>query len=156
AGDLRSDVFSLGVVMWEALTHARLFEGLTDDAIKAAVLDDEIAAPSTKNANIPSELDAICLRPLARDPAARYPTVAAMAVEVEGVLRDVSNGRTNDAIAALVTAPPKEMFRKRGGTKPPKVADKASTGTIMGFPQPKAPAAVPVEHEGKSTAPGVG
>jgi serine/threonine protein kinase len=36
-GDRRSDVFSLGVVMWEALAHARLFEGKTDDLVKAAV-----------------------------------------------------------------------------------------------------------------------
>src|SRR5690242_18810231 len=35
AGDRRSDVFSLGIVMWEALTHQRLFEAMNDAAVKA-------------------------------------------------------------------------------------------------------------------------
>ena len=67
-GDRRSDVFSLGVVMWEALAHAKLFEGNDDAAIKAAVLAHEIRPPSEFNANVPAELDAICKKALARDP----------------------------------------------------------------------------------------
>ncbi|HEV7555310.1 MAG TPA: protein kinase, partial [Kofleriaceae bacterium] len=144
SGDHRSDVFSLGVVMWEALTHERLFEGLTEDAIKEAVLADEVSAPSTRNANIPAELDVICLRALARDPASRYPTAKAMAVEVEGVLRDASYGRNNEAIGAFVSALPKELFRKVVPARPslpaPKVAPKIGTHTMIGIPQPKPPA----------------
>ena len=144
SGDHRSDVFSLGVVMWEALTHARLFEGLTEDAIKEAVLADEVSAPSTRNANIPGELDVICLRALSRDPASRYPTAKAMAVEIEGVLRDASYGRANDAIGAFVSTLPKELFRKvvpaKASLPAPKAAPKIGTHTMIGLPQPKPPA----------------
>src|SRR5262245_36339387 len=58
-GDRRSDVFSLGVLLWEALAHERLFGGATDDAVTAALLAGEVRPPSTCNANIPAELDAI-------------------------------------------------------------------------------------------------
>src|SRR5262245_2839142 len=56
-GDRRSDVFSLGILLWEALAHERLFGGATDDAVKAAVLGAEVAPPSSCNANVPAELD---------------------------------------------------------------------------------------------------
>ena len=88
AGDRRSDVFTLGVILWEALAHVRLFEGPNDDAVKAAVLDGEIQPVTEMNANVPSELDAICQKALARDPANRYPSAKVMAAEISTVLDD--------------------------------------------------------------------
>jgi serine/threonine protein kinase len=86
AGDRRSDVFSLGVVLWEALAHARLFEGATDDATKKAVLEKDIRPPSELNANVPAELDAICKKALARDPADRYQSTKVMAAELSAAI----------------------------------------------------------------------
>src|ERR1700733_1291760 len=72
SGDRRSDVFGLGAVMWEALTHQQLFDAPDDAAIKTAVAEREIAPPTELNANIPAELSAICSKALARNPADRY------------------------------------------------------------------------------------
>ena len=45
-GDRRSDVFSLGCVLWEVLTYQRLFEAMSDAAVKAAIKDREITPPA--------------------------------------------------------------------------------------------------------------
>ncbi len=113
SGDRRSDVFSLGVLLWEALAHARLFEGATDDAIRAAVLAGEIRPPSESNANIPPELDAICKKALAPDPVDRYQSAKVMAAEISAVLDDAGYPEDTVGIArylahdiALVPRPP--------------------------------------------------
>ncbi|HEY0192707.1 MAG TPA: hypothetical protein VGC42_16420, partial [Kofleriaceae bacterium] len=102
AGDRRTDVFALGALLWEALAHERLFEGATDDAIKLAVMRDELRPPSEHNANVPAELDAICKKALARDPAERYPSAKVMAAELEAVLDDAGYPESNEQIAGYV------------------------------------------------------
>jgi hypothetical protein len=102
AGDRRSDVFSLGVVLWEALAHARLFDGATDDAAKQAVLERDVRPPSELNANVPAELDAICKKALARDPADRYQSAKVMAAEIAAVLDDASYPESHERIAAYL------------------------------------------------------
>ena len=133
--DHRTDVFSLGVVMWEALTHAKLFSGTSEAEMKASVLESEVHPPSESNANIPSELDAICMKALARDPDQRYATAKAMAVEIEGVLRDAGYGRTNEPIAAYVVKLPNDArkpLRKRE-TQPPPTVPKLETAVSAGL-----------------------
>jgi len=104
AGDRRSDVFSLGVLLWEALAHERLFDAPTDDARKTAVLEREIQAPSELNANVPAELDAICKKALDRDPANRYHSAKVMAAEISTVLDDAGYPDNNDEIARYLAA----------------------------------------------------
>ena len=104
AGDRRSDVFSLGVVLWEALAHERLFDAPTDDARKTAVLEREIQPPSELNANVPAELDAICKKALDRDPANRYQSTKVMAAEISAVLDDAGYEDNNNEIASYLSA----------------------------------------------------
>lgn len=68
----RTDLFSMGVVLWELLTGHLLFRERTDAATVRAVLRRPIAPPSTVDPFIPSALDAIVLRALERDPAKRF------------------------------------------------------------------------------------
>ena len=102
AGDRRTDVFALGIVLWEVLAHERLFDGRDDEAIKQAVLTGAFRPPSELNANVPSELDAICRRALARDPADRYQSAHVMAAEIDAVLGDAGYPDSNDQIAAYL------------------------------------------------------
>jgi serine/threonine-protein kinase len=76
--DRRADLFSLGVVMWNALTGERLFSGRSVDETLGEVLHKEIPRPSTLGLKPPACLDAICMKALARDPAARYQTAEEM------------------------------------------------------------------------------
>lgn len=65
--DARSDLFALGVCLWEMLTGKRLFVGESDFETLNNVLKAEVPAPSELNPEVPKELDAIVLKALARD-----------------------------------------------------------------------------------------
>jgi len=98
-GDRRSDIWSLGCVLWEALTLRRLFKGGNDADTMKQVLESAIHLPSQVNGDVPREFDAITMKALERDPAKRYATAKAMAVELEEVLRKAGYSGRNDAIA---------------------------------------------------------
>ncbi|MSP90763.1 MAG: PEGA domain-containing protein [Myxococcales bacterium] len=65
--DGRSDLFALGVCLWEMLTGKRLFVGESDFETLNNVLKAEVPPPSELNPEIPKELDAIVLKSLARE-----------------------------------------------------------------------------------------
>ncbi len=69
-----TDVYSLGVVLYELLTGERLFVGETDFSTLEKVRNVEILPPSTYNRKIPEELEQIVMRALAREPEERYAT----------------------------------------------------------------------------------
>ena len=103
AGDRRSDVFSLGCVMWEALTNQRLFDAMNEAAVKVAVAEREIKAPSEVNANIPPELSAICMKALSRTASDRYTSAKVMGVEISEFLEEAGYEDSNAKIAQFVT-----------------------------------------------------
>ncbi|MBF5041302.1 protein kinase [Aggregicoccus sp. 17bor-14] len=70
--DARTDIFALGIVLWEMLTGGRLFEGDTDVAVLRAVQECLIVPPARLNPDVPADLDAAVMRALQRDPAARF------------------------------------------------------------------------------------
>ncbi|HXX31887.1 MAG TPA: serine/threonine-protein kinase, partial [Myxococcaceae bacterium] len=69
--DARSDLFSLGIILWELLSGARLFTGESDVAVLRAVQEASIAPPGRLNVSVPRELDLAVMRCLERDPARR-------------------------------------------------------------------------------------
>jgi len=76
--DRRADVWSLGVMLWEAVCGTRLFKGSNEAATLNMTLTEEVKPPSLRRADIPADLEAILMRALQRDCALRYPTAAAM------------------------------------------------------------------------------
>lgn len=70
--DRRADVFAVGTVLWECLTGRRLFSAGTEGETLAMVLREPIPPPSGHRAEVPLELDEICLRALERDPERRF------------------------------------------------------------------------------------
>jgi hypothetical protein len=78
--DRRCDVFAAGVVLWETLTGKRLFEGPSDAGTLLNILSAPVPPPGSS-----AGLDAICLRALSRDPAARYPSARDMALAIERI-----------------------------------------------------------------------
>lgn len=82
----RTDVYAVGVVLWECLVGDRLFTG--DEAhVVERILLGTVPAPSTRVPNVPPSLDAIVARATARAPSDRYASAAEMAVALENAVR---------------------------------------------------------------------
>jgi WD40 repeat protein len=71
--DERADVYGLGMTLYEALTGEPAFRG-TSAAVIQQVLHDEPAPPRRLNPRVPRDLETVCLKALAREPARRYQT----------------------------------------------------------------------------------
>lgn len=71
--DVRSDVYSLGVILYELLCGERPFQG-NKRMLLLQVIDDEPRSPRLLNSSIPRELETICLKALAKEPGRRYQT----------------------------------------------------------------------------------
>jgi hypothetical protein len=81
--DRRSDLFSLGIVMWEMLTTDRLFRRNSDFENMQAIVSENVPPPSQLRPGIPREIDAICMKLLAKNAADRYQTADELADAVE-------------------------------------------------------------------------
>lgn len=88
--DTRTDIYSLGIVLWEGLTGQRLFSGPSEAAILHAVSQGQVPEPSSLGAGVPPELEDICLKCLARQPEDRYPSAEHLARDLEDCLRGLS------------------------------------------------------------------
>ena len=86
--DGRSDLYSLGVVLWEMLTRRRLFRGDSEVETFKNILEMPVQPPSSQRPDVPASLDAIVMRALDRDPNKRYASGQAMADDLEEVLRE--------------------------------------------------------------------
>jgi serine/threonine protein kinase len=73
--DARSDVFSLGVILYELLTGRKPFAGDTMPSLMFAILQENPPEPSTVDAKVDPAWDAILKRALAKNRDERYPTV---------------------------------------------------------------------------------
>jgi len=84
--DQRSDIFSLGVVLYEWLTGFKLFTGDSEVAILKSITDGKIYAPSYFKADIPEGVEAILMRALEKDRDRRYQTAWEMQYDIDQFL----------------------------------------------------------------------
>ena len=100
AVDSRTDLFALGILLYELATGRRPFEGATLGVISSAILRDTPGSLSSVRADAPADLDRIVARCLEKEPRARFQT----ALDVSNELRRVR--LTRDAAAAILKPPP--------------------------------------------------
>src|SRR5207244_4317887 len=81
-----TDVFALGIVLYELLTGARCFHGKTDFERMLAVVRGDYIKPSDLVADYPAELEQIVRTALASDRSQRFPSCAAMIEAIERVM----------------------------------------------------------------------
>jgi predicted ATPase/serine/threonine protein kinase/Tfp pilus assembly protein PilF len=84
--DARTDVFALGIVLWEMLCARYLFRGKTDAATLKLVREAQVPAPSSLRDDVPEALERVVLKALRKDARDRYPTAEAFREALAGVL----------------------------------------------------------------------
>ena len=84
--DTGTDVFSLGVVLYQIRSGAKPFEGDDLDGVFDKILHVEPRRPRSLDSRIPPDLEQICLRSLSKDADARYPSARELALDLERFL----------------------------------------------------------------------
>jgi serine/threonine-protein kinase len=109
AADRRADIFALGILLYEASTHRRLFKGEDKIATIGNVLEKEVLPPSLYVEGYPDELAQICMRALERRPENRYQTAEEMHLALEAYLCRAQEVILPGHVGDLM----KDVFRER-------------------------------------------
>jgi serine/threonine-protein kinase len=117
AVDARTDIFSLGVVLYELLTAHLPFEGSSVYEIVAAILSDrEAAPPSRHSSGIPAELERIVAKALRKRPEERYQTSKDLLLDLQSLRQRLDFERAQPAAASGDAAAIRVRDRGRGVT----------------------------------------
>ena len=114
--DLRTDIFAVGILGFEMLTGQRLFVGKTDFETVQKVRAAEVPSISKINDEVPSEVEEILRKALAKDPDTRYATSSAFADDLVGALF-THRMRVSDRDLKQVLAEYRATRREQSGAK---------------------------------------
>ena len=104
--DTRTDIFSLGVVLYEALTGMAPFDGDNVNAIMYATVNTSPTPPSTHNRQLPAMLDLIVAKAMAKAVDDRYQSVKEFADDLREVRRQLDAAKPSVALKARSAPPP--------------------------------------------------
>ena len=131
--DARTDLFSLGAVLYEMATGQAAFNGNTSAVIFDAILNRTPAAPSTLNPNLPAKLEEIIGKAIEKDPDFRYQTAAELRGDLKRLKRDTDSSRpasgsssrwpaapgaTSPSLAAVSTLPSSSQTQSASASSP--------------------------------------
>ncbi len=97
--DARTDLFSLGIMLYEMATGKMPFQGKTLGAVMAAILHDVPEPPSALNPDIPEQLQLIIGKALEKDPDIRYQTASDLRADLKRLQRDLNSGRSQPVVS---------------------------------------------------------
>ena len=148
--DNRSDLYSLGVVMYEMMTGRPPYDGESPVAVAIQHINGGAAMPSTLNPNIPGGLEQIIMKTMALEPAGRYPSATAMLYDMDefrknpAMLFDFGGGSVDDATrivaagaAAGAAAQPRRTAAERAAGEQPRRVQSNQQNPARTNPQPR-------------------
>jgi Tol biopolymer transport system component/tRNA A-37 threonylcarbamoyl transferase component Bud32 len=103
--DARTDLFAVGVVLYEMSTGKMPFQGKTPGAVMAAILHDVPERPSHLNSKMPEKLQQVINKALEKDPGVRYQTASDMCTDLKQLKRKLDLGVSG------LTLPPRRVSR---------------------------------------------
>ncbi len=92
--DARTDLFSLGIVLYEMATGKQAFAGNTSAVIFDSILNREPVPPARVNPNLPSDLDPIIRKALEKDPDRRYANAGVLKAALKQLKKDSDSGKS--------------------------------------------------------------
>jgi serine/threonine-protein kinase len=111
--DQRTDIFAVGIILWELLAGRRLFMGETDLETVRLVQAARVPSIHDFNPNVPRELDRVLARALAEDPDRRYQRARELGTELNELLFHLGRSVSSFDIAGLVDPIRKERELKK-------------------------------------------
>ncbi|MEO7096900.1 MAG: serine/threonine-protein kinase, partial [Polyangiales bacterium] len=140
--DRRTDIYALGIVLHEILTGKPLYAGVAGDELLEQVRKAEVEAPSMWASEVPTELDAICMRALSKKREDRFASARDMAGAIARVLQ-----RQDDLVDAAAVEATISQFSAREITSPgqgdddappppPSVGLSQGLGAVLGPSEP--------------------
>jgi serine/threonine protein kinase len=135
--DHKTDIFALGVVLYELTTNARCFAGKSDFERMLSVVKGQYHAPQAIVSNYPIELEAVVRKALSADPADRYASCAAMIEALE----EVARARSWTLGFAPIERVMQQLYGLPEGTDvaiaPPFSVGEATQPSVFAFEQPE-------------------
>lgn len=129
--DQRSDLYSLGVCLYELTVGRRLFKGASVEETRAKAEAGTFRSPSEIRSDFPAPLEAIVLKALERNPANRYQSAQALAFDLENVARAL---RADTSVEAML-----RYFRDLYGTEIERRRHELHALAVASMPRRKAP-----------------
>jgi len=128
--DHRSDIFSLGVVLYEWVTGFKLFTGESDVAVLKSITDGKIYRPSYFKQDVPEPVEQILMRALEKDPADRYQSAWEMQYDLDKFLANNEFTPSNQHLATFM----KQLFVDEIETERQRLTGRGVALTLMGEP----------------------
>src|SRR5688572_14349718 len=101
--DRRTDIYAVGVMLWEAAAGEQMWKGLTDAQVMHQVLNGKIPSPRTVRPDVPERIEQICMKALSSDPEERHATAAELEADLEGALDELGSRVTQRSVGKTVS-----------------------------------------------------
>jgi len=144
--DRRSDVFAIGILLFELTTGTRLFDKSHDYAVLSQLLTKDAPLPSSRRADYPPQLEEIVLQALSRDPDKRHATAQQLQLAIEEYAREEKLALSSVALGRFMheIIGDKEDPTARG-------AKRAATVSAAAFDDPNKSAVTPQTLSGSAS-----
>jgi TolB-like protein/tetratricopeptide (TPR) repeat protein len=111
--DTRTDLFSLGAVLYEMATGRQAFSGTTTGVVSEAILNRAPVSPARLNPDVPPRLEEITNKALEKDRKLRYQTASEVRVDLQRLRRDSSQELGRPGVEGALAAPQRSALRRR-------------------------------------------